>query len=50
MKKIKGDRHKNLKDKYFELINKENYPKTPDISKLLDKIEKEINKFLKDKS
>ena len=34
-----------LKARYFSIIAKENYPKTPEITKEADKIEKWIRQF-----
>lgn len=38
-----------LKKRYFETISKENYPKTPDITKQADELESQIKKLLKGK-
>ena len=45
MKKTKKDLPK-LMDKYWELIVREDYPKTPKITKELDALEKEIKELL----
>jgi hypothetical protein len=36
-----------LKSKYFELALKENYPKTPELTKELDTLESSIKELLK---
>lgn len=45
MKKTKKDLTK-LMDKYWELMARENYPKTPKITQELDVLEKEIKELL----
>jgi hypothetical protein len=35
-----------LKKEYFRLLRKENYPKTPDLTKKLDELEQAIKEHL----
>ena len=37
-----------LKERYFNLLKKENYPKTPQLTTTLDKIEGVINKRIEE--